>query len=308
MHSPSFSRVSLAIVCVVSVSSSVALADDVPTGKRSALTFVGAQAGEVRDDNCLKLKLVWIPPGKFTMGSPQDDQKHHYMYDESPAQVTLTKGFWLGQHEVTQAEWRRVMQTAPWWHFTIKPVRWNGKVVVKEGNDYPATFVSWNDAMKFCEKLTETERRAGRLAADSEYTLPTEAQWEYACRAGTTTRFSYGDNESKLGDYAWWGGGQFGDGNAKSEQYAHLVGQKKPNPWYLYDMHGNVYEWCRDRYEMLAGGTDPQGPSSGSLRVYKGGSWGSAAGGCRSAFRRGNDPGSPGYDLGFRLAAVASGK
>ena len=194
--------------------------------------FEGTKAGQSRKSNGLNTPLVWIPPGDFTMGSPKDEKDRSD--DENQVQVTLTKGFWLGQHEVTQAEWQRVMQTTPW----------SGNEDVKEGDDYPATFVSWDDAMKFCEKLTEQERSAGRLPSDWQYTLPTEAQWEYACRAGTKSRFSFGDDESDLGEYAWYGknAGDIG------EKYAHRVAQKKANPWGLYDMHGNVWEWCRDVY------------------------------------------------------------
>ncbi len=197
-----------------------------------------------------------------------------------------------------KAEWQRVMQTTPW----------TGKEYVKAGDDYPATYVNWNDAMTFCAKLTAQERRAGRLPSDWQYTLPTEAQWEYACRAGTTTPFSFGNDDSQLGDFAWWGG-IYGDGNAKSEQFAHKVGQKKLNPWGFSDIHGNVWEWCRDWYgEELAGGTDPPGPSRGSVRVFRGGSWFYPARDCRSALRSWLPPGNRLSCLGFRLAAVPSGR
>jgi formylglycine-generating enzyme required for sulfatase activity len=287
-------RVWLQFACVMALLCSVAQADDAAFHKKVASAFAGAKAGQVRDEN--GLKLVWCPPGDFTMGSPKD--KKNRGDDENQVQVKLTKGFWLGQHEVTQAEWQRVMQTTPW----------SGKVFVKEGDDYAATFVSWEEVMKFCEKLTEQERRAGRLPFGWQYTLPTEAQWEYACRGGSKSRFSFGDDESDLSDYAWWGG-LFGHGNAKSQQYAHTVGQKKANPWGLSDMHGNVNEWCRDWYaKELAGGTDPQGPSEGSGRVIRGGGWDDPAGFCRSADRSGGKPDYLSSDLGFRLSAVLSGK
>ncbi len=131
--------------------------------------------------------------------------------------VFLKKGYWLGKFEVTQFEWKQVMQTEPW----------KGQKFTKEGADYPATFVSWDDATDFCSKLTEQERQAGRLSNDWAYMLPTEAQWERACRARTETRFSFGDDQSKLGEYAWYGVNAFDAG----EQYAHRVGQKKANPW-----------------------------------------------------------------------------
>lgn len=296
-----FCQVSLQFACVIALGGSVAEADDAASHKRAASSFAGTKAGQVRDDNGPKLKLAWCPPGDFSMGSPTNEKGR--ADDEEQVHVTLTKGFWLGKHEVTQAQWQRVMQTTPW-----SGMPWGGKVFVKQGNDYPATGVSWEDAMKFCEKLTQQERSAGRLPSGWQYTLPTEAQWEYACRAGSHSRFSFGDDESQLGDYAWWGG-LFGNGSAKHDEYAHIVGQKKANPLGLSDMHGNVYEWCRDWYvKELPGGTDPQGPSRGMGRVIRGGSWVDPAPFCRSADRSRGKPDYRSSDLGFRLAAVASGK
>ncbi len=128
--------------------------------------------------------------------------------------------------------------------------------------------MSWNDATEFCEKLTTIERKAGILKANEEYRLPTEAEWEYACRAGTKTAFSFGDDESKLGEYGWF------NGSPVREQYAHKVGMKKPNPWGLHDMHGNVVEWCSDRMGLkLSGGTDPAGTEEGEYRNQRGGGW-----------------------------------
>src|SRR5262249_31753837 len=132
----------------------------------------------IRDDNGLKLKLIWCPPGKFKMGSPDSELGRHP--DENQVDVTLKDGFWLGQTEVTQGQWRQLMLTTPW----------TGERFVKDGDSYPVTYVSYDDAMSFCERLTKQERSAGRLPVDAIYILPTEAQWEYACRAGTSTRFS----------------------------------------------------------------------------------------------------------------------
>jgi sulfatase modifying factor 1 len=255
--------------------------------------FAGTHAGQTRNDNGLKTTLTWIPPGNFTMGSPKDEKDRGA--DEDQVQVTLTKGFWLGLHEVTQSEWRRVIQTAPW----------GGKSDVKEGDDFPATCVSWGDAMRFCENLTEQERSAGRFPSDWKYTLPTEAQWEYACRAGTKSRFSFGHDELVLGDYAW-----FGENTRDvAEKYAHAVGRKKGNPWGLNDIHGNAWEWCRDWYaKELAGGMDPQGPSGGRTRVRRGGSWNSTARFCRSAERSKSAPEFRRYGIGLRVAVVPSDK
>jgi formylglycine-generating enzyme required for sulfatase activity len=256
-------------------------------------TFSGTRAGQTRKDNGLNTTLVWIPPGDFTMGSPKEEKDRSD--DENQVQVTLTKGFWLGQHEVTQAEWQRVMLNTPW----------RGEKYVKEGDDYPATCMSWDDAIRFCEKLTETERDVGRLPERWKYTLPTEAQWEYACRGGTKSRFSFGDDDSELTEYAWF----TKNADDAGEKYAHQVGQKKPNPWGLNDMHGNVWEWCRDVYaKELPGGTDPEVFVGGSGRVDRGGSWYDTARSCRSAYRSGFTPDSRDYYLGFRVAAVPSGK
>ena len=159
---------------------------------------------------------------------------------------------------------------------------WSGNKFVKEGPDFAVSFITHPEAEAYCEKLTEIERTAGRLPTGWKYTLPTEAQWEYACRAGTMTKYSFGDDESKLGDYAWF------NKNASNldEIYAHAVGVKKPNPWGLFDMHGNVYEWCQDWYaDKLLGGIDPVGTSAVDRRVLRGGSWFYLAKGSRSANR-----------------------
>ena len=246
--------------------------------------------------NTTGMELIEIPAGKFTMGE-----------DGGAVAVTLTKPFWLGKTEVTQGQWQQVMGTAPW----------KGQQWVQADQDCPATFVSFFDAVEFCEKLTDLERKAGKLKANEEYRLPTEAEWEYACRAGTTTAFSFGD-ESKLNSHAWWGGGldidallkgevKEGMGNAAREQYAHRVGLKKPNPAGLFDMHGNVAEWCSDWYgEKLSGGADPVGPEGGSDRVLRGGGYLDSPGLCRSASRHLSDPPYRADHLGFRVARSQS--
>jgi formylglycine-generating enzyme required for sulfatase activity len=283
-----------------------AQADDKSAGKPNQ--FVGTRVGQVRDDNGLKLKVIWCPPGKFTMGSPRGEEGRDDE-DEDQVSVRLTNGFWLGKYEVTQAQWGRVMRTTPW-----KGRRY----VVSEGDDYPAMYVTWNDATKFCETFTETERRIGRLPPDWKYALPTEAQWEYACRGGTTTRFSSGDKDADLNDYAWWGG-RSGDGNAKDEQYTHKVGIKRANPWGFHDMHGNVEEWCRDAFVFkLPGGDDPwvrtgrvakpDFRGGGTIRATRGGDWWNPAQFSRSASRGGTTPGDAASFLGFRLALVPSAK
>lgn len=253
----------------------------------------GILAGQARENNSLKMKLCWCPPGKFTMGSPKDEPGRRDNEDQVAA--TLTHGFWLGKYEVTQDQWVQVMGTKPW----------SGKDYVKEGLDYPATYVSWDDVMEFCSKLTVEERSGGRLPVDWQYTLPTEAQWEYACRAGSTTAFSFGNDESELGEFAWF------DKNADDVRlrYAQLVDLKKPNSWGLHDMHGNVWEWCHDSYtDKLPGGTDPKVTSDRSLRVFRGGSWWYSAKFCRSAYRNWLTPSRRFSYLGFRVALVPSSK
>jgi len=234
-------------------------------------------------ENSIGMVLVPIPAGEFMMGSPETE---YYREDDRETQhrVILTKSFHLGRTEVTQGQWKAVMGTTPW----------RGKARVKEGDDYPAVYVSWEDAVEFCRKLSEKE--------GVEYRLPTEAEWEYACRAGTTTEWSFGDDASQMGEYAWYGDNA-GDAG---EEYAHIVGQKKPNPWGLHDMHGNLWEWCQDWFWWYPSGdaTDPVGPDSTLVRVYRvnrGGSWLYLARFCRSAYRDRSTPSSRGNDLGFRV-------
>lgn len=259
------------------------------TDSASSHRLVGTRAGEERDDNGLEMKLVWCPAGTFTMGSPKSEKDRDK--DEDQVQVTLTAGFWLGKYEVTQGEWERVMGTTPW----------KGEDYVKEGPRYAASDISWDDAMEFVKTLTAQERQAGRLPAGWEYTLPTEAQWEYACRAGSKTAFSFGDTETQLSDYAWWGG-IVGKGNAEKERYAHEVGGKKANAWGLHDLHGNVYEWCADGYaEKLPGGRDPL-TAQASHRVHRGGGWLNSPSQCRSAYRDWLAPDDRDRYLGFRVA------
>ena len=247
--------------------------------------------------NSIGMKLIKIPAGTFMMGSPVGEKGHEA--DEKSAVVTLTHPFSLSMTVVTQAQWKKVMHSEPW-----------GEEVPAD-EDCPATCVSWDDALDFCETLTSLELRAGKLKANRGYRLPTEAEWEYACRAGTTTAFSFGD-EAKLTEHAWWEGvdsealkvGRFeaGPGNAPREQYARKVGMKKPNPWGFHDMHGNVLEWCWDwSGEKLSGGTNPVGPEGGFHRVSRGGSWRSYPDDCRSAYRFSRDPLCRNDYLGFRV-------
>lgn len=243
----------------------------------------GKGVGHEWKDNDLRMTLLWCPPGTFGMGTPRATN------DESPVDVTLSRGFWLGKFEVTQGEWQQLMGTTPW----------QGEADVQEGSDYAACFVSWDDAVRFCETWTAVERTAGRLGSAEEFRLPTEAEWEYACRSGAATTYCFGNDDTRLGEFAWF------DQNALrvGERYAHWVGQKTANGWAYHDMHGNVWEWCSDAYDSkLAGGRDPTGPSFGASRVHRGGSWHFEAGFCRSAVRRASSPGHRDFNLGFRVA------
>jgi formylglycine-generating enzyme required for sulfatase activity len=220
------------------------------------------------------MPFAFCPVGAFTMGSPASEDEHGS--DENQVRVTLSKSFWLAKTEVTQSQWQAVMGDNPS----------NFK-----GHDLPVENVSWNDAQTFIKKVNGS----GVMPAGWEMALPTEAQWEYACRAGETGAYSGGT----IDQVAWYSG--------NSESKTHDVGTKKANAWGLHDMHGNVWEWCADWYDdTLPGGTDPSGPSSGVDRVYRGGSWSHRAARCRAAFRDWNYPGLRGDYLGFRPAIVPS--
>ncbi|HNX04428.1 MAG TPA: SUMF1/EgtB/PvdO family nonheme iron enzyme, partial [Opitutales bacterium] len=225
------------------------------------------------------IELLWVQPGSFTMGSPAGEPDR--LAAEAQHRVTLTQGYWLGKYEVTQGQWTAIMGSNP-------------SSFSDAGSSTPVDSISWDDAMAFCRKLTERERAAGRLPAGYEYSLPTEAEWEYACRAGTTTAFSFGDDGSNLfrcGNYCdktntcdfSWQDKDHSDGFDK----AAPVGRFKANPWGFCDMHGNVWEWCWDFLGDYPASsvTDPVGPASGSVRVLRGGGWDDDAKSARSAFR-----------------------
>jgi formylglycine-generating enzyme required for sulfatase activity len=242
-----------------------------PVAGRSA----GVEARTVPD---LDLKLVPIPAGTFTLGSPAKE-RGRYAAEGPQTKVTISKPFWLGATEVTQKQWMALMPENPSQY----------KV---EAN--PVEKISWSEAVEFCAKLTERERSASRLPEGYVYALPTEAQWEYACRAGTT-----GDYAGELGDMAWY----FKNTEGLAPK---AVAQKKPNAWGLFDMHGNVSEWCADWYGPYPGGsvTDPRGAADGKIRIVRGGGWGDNAVDCRSAFRAAFKPVQRGNSVGFRVALV----
>jgi formylglycine-generating enzyme required for sulfatase activity len=268
--------------------------------------FVGTKAGEEWDGNGLKMKFCWCPAGKFRMGNPKDEENREDTEDQ--VSVTLSRGFWLGKYELTQGEWKGLMDSVPW----------SGDEFVKEGSDFPATHVGWKDAMNCCDEFTRQERAAGRLPADWQYTLPTEAQWEYACRAGKQNRFGFGDDEAQLREYAWF----CENALSVNERYAHHVGKKRANAWGLHDMTGNVREWCRDWFWDLPGGTDPEVKSDehgvktdedgqkvlqiSAGRATRGACWWEKRQDCRAGTRGQEFPHKQLYYQGFRVALVQS--
>jgi len=254
----------------------------------------------------LALKMISIAPGTFNMGAPLTEEGRGA--GETLHKVTLSKSYWLGEYDVTVGQFAAFVNAT---HYLTQAERSDGIYVLagtgslwekrpgtswrnpnlKLDDNYPVVGVSWHDAQAYCGWLSERERIVGRLPLGYIYTLPTEAQWEYACRAGTRT--TYADN---LDDICWYGDNSGGT--------THPVGQKKPNRWGLFDMQGNVLQWCLDWYGnySLADITDPLGPTKGILRVDRGGSWFTSAMGCRAACRLGNYPATRASNHGFRVA------
>ncbi len=235
--------------------------------------------------NRIGMKLIGIPAGEFMQGV-SGDQDSEALESERPAhRVKISKPFYFGVYEVTQQQYRTVMSETPW----------AGRLYVKEGDAIAASYVSWEKATAFCRELS---RREGKT-----YRLPTEAEWEYACRAGTKTVYSFGDKESRLEGFGWYTGNAADVG----EKFAHLVGRKPPNALGLYDLHGNVYEWCQDIFDARAYGkrrgltVDPVVTSGSANRVKRGGSWISAARLARSSCRTRGLPSYRLFDIGFRV-------
>ena len=220
------------------------------------------------------MEFVKIPAGSYMRGCNANWE--NCSSDETPQRRISISSFWLGTYEVTQAQWVEVMGSNP------------SKF---KGRNNPVEQVSWHDAQEFVRRLNAKE-------GHNRYRLPTEAEWEYAARAGSTSAYSFGDEEDNLGAYAWF------DGN--SGEKTHPVGQKRPNNWGLYDMHGNVWEWVQDwygkNYYASSPTENPRGPSAGENRVLRGGSWRDIARYCRVAFRYNLTPDNRYDDSGFRLA------
>jgi len=262
------------------------------TPSKSSIPRPGQERDFLLTDE-MSIRMCWIPPGEFLMGSREDEFVRSA--DETQHRVRISSGFWMAKYPVTQAQWRAVMGSRPsacgapgflsgWFGNPEKDTSWR---------DLPVERVSWNDIAGpggFIEKVNQTAAATG-----GRFHLPTEAQWEYACRAGTTGPYA-GDLEQM----AWY--------DRNSGEKTHPVGRKKPNAWGLHDMHGNVWEWCADWYGAYPEGaaSDPSGPVSGTNRVGRGGSWDYRAISCRSANRGNGNPGFTSNNIGFRPARTPS--
>jgi sulfatase modifying factor 1 len=274
------------------------------------------------------MAMSWIPAGTFVMGSPATETGRKA--DESPqTTITLTKGYWLGNTEVTIKQWKaitgmnvrdkvfKLLNDTTLYDFNGKKMLIRDfmgfdknnpdKVLANENEELPMYFVNWYEAMRFCKQLTEKERAAHRLPPGYEYTLPTEAQWEYACRAGTTGAI-YGPSTDLV---AWYGGNSFegytGKGFGHPTNGPRNAGSKLANQWGMQDMLGNLWEWCYDWYGPYPGGgiTDPTGPAAGTYKVNRGGSFGSGINDERNANRAQNPPNEDSAYRGFRVALCA---
>jgi formylglycine-generating enzyme len=261
-------------------------------------SFVGVKGGDEREVG--GVKLCWCAPGRFTMGSPPGEPERHPGEDQ--VEVTLTRGFWVGKYEVTQSQWKKVVGEFP------------GKLTAGDGEDFPVYNINFAEAEGFCWKLTERSRAAGKLPKEWEFRLRTEAQWEYACRAGTTTATAFGDKlNSKQSNFQGkpYNGAELGP----SLKQAAPVGSNPANPWGVHDMHGNVFEWCRDLFHpKLPGGVDPDLFSTrttstvcrtdSTSRIRRGGCWADEGWPCRSALRTQFEPERRSDQIGFRVVAV----
>jgi formylglycine-generating enzyme required for sulfatase activity len=229
--------------------------------------------------NSIGMKFVWIPPGNFVMGSPKEEKERHP--SEIQHKVTLTRGFYMGVYTVTQEEWQAVMGNNP--------------SNIKGEKNLPVESVSWDNCQEFIKKLRTNDRKP--------YRLPTEAEWEYACRAGTTTPFHFGETIST--DQAnYKGDATYGDGKKGIDRKKPTpVGSFPANAWGLHDMHGNVWQWCQDWHGVYTQEdvVDPQGPKQGQIRVLRGGSWIYAPTHCRSAYRGWFEPGNRNGYCGLRV-------
>ncbi|HQR07645.1 MAG TPA: formylglycine-generating enzyme family protein [Gemmatales bacterium] len=269
-----------------------------PSAKPSK--FDGTKAGDQRE--VAGIKMCWCPAGKFTMGSPRHEPERRPGEDQ--VEVTISKGFWMAKYETTQSEWKRVMGKLP------------GELTgeLPEEDDLPVGNVNFAEAESFCKKLTEMGHQSGSLPREWEFRLPTEAQWEYACRAGTTTATSFGDSiGNRQANFKGkpFNGGEAGPATGKAAK----VGSYPANAWGLHDLHGNTCEWCRDWFHLkLPGGVDPdlhdaretatKNRTGDVSRSRRGAAWGDDGWANRSAFRQRFEPERRYDHIGFRVVTV----
>jgi len=287
-------------VLVGALASAAAAISRSASAQQPRSSFRGRNAGEEREVD--SIKLCWCPPGRFIMGSPRSEPERRPGEDQ--VAVILTKGFWTAKYEATQGQWKRVIGELP------------GPLTAElpAGEDLPVGNVNFAEAEAYCRTLTERARRSAALPEDWEFRLPTEAQWEYACRAGTTTATAFGDAlGSKQANFK--GQPYNGAERGPSLNRAARVGSYPANAWGLHDMHGNTFEWCRDWYHVrLPGGADPdlysarssatRSEHGGISRVRRGGCWADDGWPCRSAFRARFEPERRYDHIGFRVVAV----
>ena len=269
-----------------------------PSIANAARLFEGSAAGQTLDLS--GIRYCWAPPGRFTMGSPASEPDR--LQDEAQVEVRIARSFWAAKYETTQGQWKRIVGALP------------GPLTAElpGGDDYPVGNVNFLEAESFCRSLTARARRSGELPPGREVRIPTEAQWEYACRAGTTAATAFGDSlSSRQANFA--GPPYNGAEPGPSLNRATSVGSYPANAWGLHDMHGNVYEWCRDWYHFqLPGGAAPDlYPLRGApnrdgtySRVRRGGAWPGEGWACRSAFRLRFPPESKYDHIGFRTVIV----
>lgn len=269
------------------------------TGGVHSQGFGGSAPGQERVVEGVALR--WCPDGRYQMGSPPTERGHRP--DEAQVQVTLSRGFWTASTEVTQGQWRRVVGAFP----DRLPTAEFG-----EGDDHPVYWVNFAEAEEYCRRLTQRAHSSGTLPTGWEFRLPTEAQWEYACRAGTQTMTAFGNavDQSLMNFNGVW---ESADRRAPRSGSARPVASYPANAWGIHDMHGNVWEWCRDWYHArLPGGTDPDlsaavGVRNGDgsySRVRRGGAWIEDGWTCRSACRMRYEPPRRSDHIGFRVVAV----
>ncbi len=255
-----------------------------PEREKLLSQFVGKSLGASTTIGPYSLAMRWIAPGKFEMGSPKTEVGREK--NESRVKVSLSEGFWISETEVTQELWKSIMKTEPW-QPKVKQV----------GPKFPATCVSWSDCQEFVRRLSTKARRDKLIPNHWEFSLPTEAQWELACRGGSDSAFAFGEDLGELDKYAW-----YKKDDTSENFFAREVAKKKPNAYGLFDMHGNAMEWCLDSYsEQPMGGTNPLMFLSHSARVIRGGSWSKWPSQCRSAFRSAVSEEFWETDLGFRI-------